>query len=110
MDKIFARLVTVDATDGVQTLGFSENDTGDGRYAILQKVAGESSVYFEVDDQINSAYDAIDGYTMDSDGLQMHLKGPVGRMTDPAVIIEFPESQTSTVTSAMGSLFSDSDR
>jgi hypothetical protein len=110
MDKIFALLVTVDATDGLQTLGFSETKTGDGRYAILQKGANESSVYFEVDDQTNSAYDAIDRYTVDTDGLQLHLKSPVGKVTGPAVIIEFPESQTSTVESAMSSLFGDSDR
>lgn len=99
MEVISAAVVSVDVTGGVRTLGFTESHDGEGRYLILQKRSSDSSVYFEMDDQINSAYDAIGGYSTGAGRIELQLKKPVGRLSGTVVVVEFPEEEESTVVS-----------
>ena len=107
MDKIVANVVSVDETDGIQTLGFAEGQAGQGRYAILQRSTDDQSVYFEVDDQINSACDVVNGYNVSAGKVEIRLAKPVGKVVESTFVIEYPVSENAIVESALKEFLDD---
>jgi len=64
-----------------------------GRYVILQKEADNETVYLEIDDQINSGYDIVDGYSLKEGRAELSLMNPVGKVEMPRLLIEYPASK-----------------
>jgi hypothetical protein len=105
LERITASLVTSDLVDGIETLGFSETQSGDGRYVILEKGADDETIYLEIDDQINSGYDAVDGYSVKEGRVELSLMKPVGKVEILTLLIEYPASEAVLVEDTLGRFF-----
>lgn len=50
-------------------------------------------MYLEIDDQINSGYDIVDGYSLKEGRAELSLMKPVGKVEMPRLLIEYPASK-----------------
>lgn len=76
LEEIVAKHITVDTENGLDILGFSEQEDGDGRYLLLQKshhfdeqdrALGMDKIHVQISDESRSCYGGISEIEMLSD-------------------------------------------